>query len=216
MIPLRFLSTLGVACLLLSTTLRADDLVEFLSGVKMSGTVTEIRKDAKEFDFEAMIGTRSVFQTYPFSKVHAVTYQGNRFVLTPMQSEDQADKRSATNIKRSTSDINQLIEQAGATMPDWLESTQLNYPATLDLSWPLKPEGSWNSRKNVGQFIWDVINPNPSRWQSGIKLVHHCMTLHEDQPELLKRDQQTLGRMYFDLLQDYPRAAYWLRKSGVQ
>ncbi len=37
-----------------------------------------------------------------------------------------------------------------------------------------------------------------------------------DSLRFVKRDQQTLGRMYFDLLQDYPRAAYWLRQAGVE
>ena len=205
-----------VTCLFSAPSLSAEDVVEFLSGAKMTGTVTEIRKDAKEFDFEATIGARTVASTYPFAKVHAVTYQGSRFVLTPKTSDVETTVDPSGTIKRSTSEINQIIEEVGSTMPDWYESTQLDYPPTLDLAWPIKPEGSWNNRKNMGQFIWDVINPNPSRWRSGIKLVHHCMTLHEGQAALLKRDQQTLGRMYFDLLQDYPRAAYWLRKGGVE
>jgi uncharacterized protein with FMN-binding domain len=53
-------------------------------------------------------------------------------------------------------------------------------------------------------------------WRGGIKLVHHCMTLHEGNRALQKRDMTTVGRMYFDLLQDYPRAAYWLRKAGTE
>lgn len=40
------------------------------------------------------------------------------------------------------------------------------------------------------------------------------MTLHAGQSALLERDMQSLGTMYFQLLQDYPRAAFWLRKAG--
>ena len=117
---------------------------------------------------------------------------------------------------RSKAEIEQLIETVGASAPDWLATTDLDYPASLDLSWPLKPpDKGWNNRKNMGQYIWDVINPNPSRWRGGIKLVDHCMSLHQDDPELLQRDMNTLGGMYFNLMQDYPRAAHWLRAAGA-
>ena len=199
----------------------AEDLVEFLTGAKMRGTVVEIRKDAKEFEFEAVLGSRTVLRTYPFSKVHAVTYRGRRFVLTPMSEDSSTRSESAQgvgsgNVKRSVAEIDRLVDRIGSTMPEGIESLELDHPPSLDLSWPIKAEGSWNNQKNVGQFIWDVINPNPSRWPGGIKLVYHIMATHQGQPELLKRDQRTLARMYFDFFQDYPRAAYWLRRSGVE
>lgn len=27
----------------------------------------------------------------------------------------------------------------------------------------------------MGQYIWDIIHPNPSKWKGGIKLVHRCV-----------------------------------------
>ncbi len=101
-----------------------------------------------------------------------------------MPDDASGELDASGDVKRSAAEINRIVEQVGSTMPDWFDSTELNYPPTLDLSWPIKPEGNWNNQKNMGQFIWDVINPNPSRWQSGIKLVHHCLTLHEGQPAL--------------------------------
>ena len=195
----------------------AEDHVEFLNGTRVDGQVTEIRKDDREFDFTATFGQRTVSRTYAFSEVHAVTYQGRRFVLTPMtDTVDTGESSSQSSGKRSPSQLNRMIELAGKNAPDWFASTDLNYPQSLDLSWPLKAEGGWNNQKNMGQFIWDVINPNPGRWRSGIKLVHHCLDLHAGQPELIQRDRVTLGRMYFDLLQDYQRAAYWFRLAGVE
>lgn len=211
----RFLLSIGFV-LLMAMELHSEDVVEFLSGAKMTGEVTAIRKEAKEFDFTAMIGSREVSRTYPFAKVHAVTYRGSRFVLTPLPESGAAEVDSTGTVRRSVTEINRLIDQAGASDPDWFDSTELDYPPSLDLSWPEKVEGPWDNRKNVGQYIWDVINPNPERWKSGIKLVHHCMTLHQGQSALLKRDMATLGRMYFDLLQDYPRAAYWLQRGGAE
>jgi len=213
------LSLLAFACLLgcTSSTLEAEDLVEFLNGAKVKGSVTSIRKEAMEFDFTAPFGQRTVSKTYRFQEVHAVTYQGKRFILTPMNlaSVPSPDTDSG-NSARTPREVDRVIDQAGKNFPDWFASTELNYPPTLDLGWPIKPEGGWNNQKNMGQFIWDVINPNPGRWKSGIKLVHLCLDQHAGQAELMKRDRATLGRMYFDLLQDYERAAYWFRLAGVQ
>lgn len=62
--------------------------------------------------------------------------------------------------------------------PDWFESTKLNYPKSLDLSWADPPKGQWNNQLNVGQFVWDIINPNENRWREGIKLMDHVLTLN--------------------------------------
>lgn len=212
---------MGTVCFSIFTSgqIDAQDVVEFVSGSRLEGNVTAIRKDDKEFDFTSTINGRTTSRTFPFSQVHAVTLNGKRHVLTPFPpkqpTRSSASKESldAVNSLRSTAEINHLIEQAGKTPPDWFDSVLLDYPDTLDVSWPLKPptEG-WDNQRNMGQYIWDIINPNPRRWRPGIKLVHHCMTLHADQPALLDRDMQTLGTMYFQLLQDYPRAAFWLRK----
>ncbi len=201
----------------------AQDSVEFLSGATMTGNILQIRKEAKEFDIETRVGERVVRRTYPYNKVHAVVFGGKRFELTPKQSNDHSadpvggsPKNSGdTGGTRTKSGLVQLIEEAAETQPEWYESTTLDYPQTLDLSWPLKAEGPWNGNKNVGQYLWDTVSPNRRRWYSGIKLVHHCVELHQNDPELLNRDMQKLGNLYFTLLQDYPRAAFWFRKANV-
>jgi len=101
----------------------AADLVEFLSGSKISGTVKEIRKEKKEFDFEATIGSRTSVRTYPFGKVHAVTIKGKRFVLTP---KSNVVVTSAGEMgQRSKTEINRLIQTLGSQDPEWLDSTKL-------------------------------------------------------------------------------------------
>ncbi|MGV3485051.1 MAG: FMN-binding protein [Planctomycetaceae bacterium] len=221
----RAVLALGMAGLLAATASHAksQDVVEFASGAKLEGKVVAIRKADKEFDFSAAIGSRTSTRTYPFAAVHAVTFNGQRHVLTPLASTSSGTNKTggsenpAAPLTRSPAEIDRIIEAAGKTPPDWFESTELDYPDTLDLTWPLKPavEG-WHNQRNMGQYIWDIINPNPRRWHSGIKLVHHCLTLHAKQPALANRDMETLGHMYFQLLQDYPRAAFWLRKAGTQ
>ena len=89
-------------------------------------------------------------------------------------------------------ELDALIDREGKTPPPWFKETSLNYPESLDLSWPKgPPPGGWNNQKNVGQFVWDIINPNPGRWREGVRLMHHLLALHKDDPE--KRERITAG-----------------------
>ena len=212
---------LAIACsswlaLFLAVPMASADTVEFLSGAKVEGKILEIRKADREFDFTFQLGTQEVTKTYQYDQVHAVTMGDRRFVINAMPDKPAAGEAVPPAAQtRTPAEINRLIKEAGETPPDWFDSTNLDHPASLELDWPMKPDGGWNNQKNVGQFIWDIVNPNPRRWRSGIKLVHHCMSNHDQQPALLRRDMEKLGVMYFTLLQDYPRAAFWLRKANV-
>jgi uncharacterized protein with FMN-binding domain len=116
---------------------------------------------------------------------------------------------------RTPQEIETLIEQVGSTPPDWLDETPLEYPDTLDLTWPMPAPQPWNNSRNVGQYIWDRVNPNQNQWRHGIKLMYHMLTLADGDDELTNRIMTSMGSMYFRFFQDYPRAAYWWRKSRV-
>jgi uncharacterized protein with FMN-binding domain len=126
----------------------------------------------------------------------------------------QAKPDPAAKKTRTRAEVEAAIDKAGKTPPDWFAKTKLNYPNTLDLSWPPNPPGPWDQSKNVGQFIWSTINENPSRWQEGVRFLHHLLGLHKDNPDVLKRTMEALGRMYHNLHEDYARAAFWWRKAG--
>lgn len=144
---------------------------------------------------------------------HGVILMGIVLVLMAgrVHGDDSDTQKTVT---RTRDEVEALIKEEGGTSPQWWDSVQLTYPETLDMSWPLRPEGPWNARKNVGQYIWDVINPNPGRWKEGVKLVHHLMILHKDDSAKVCRSMNTLGRMFHDLLEDWPRAAFWWRMSA--
>lgn len=110
---------------------------------------------------------------------------------------------------RSASQVNALIMSAGKTPPEWWDSVALSYPDTLELSWPDKPPGPWNARKNVGQYIWSIINENPGKWKSGVRFLHHMLTVHKDDAQKLIKVMDALASMYCNLHQDYARAAFW-------
>ncbi len=125
-----------------------------------------------------------------------------------------AEKPSADGqVVRTRAEVEALIHRMGTTPPDWWDSVKLTYPPTLDLNWPMKAEGEWDARKNVGQYIWDVINPNAGRWKEGIKLVHYLMIRHKDDRDKVGRSMETLGHMFHNLMEDWARAAFWWRKS---
>jgi uncharacterized protein with FMN-binding domain len=119
----------------------------------------------------------------------------------------------ASRVTRTRAEVETLIKQVGASSPDWWDSVKLTYPDTLDLDWPMKPPGKWNNQVNVGQYIWDVINPNPGRWKEGIRLVHYLMIQHKDDRAKVARCMQTLGSMFHNFTQDWTRAVFWWRMS---
>ena len=224
------------ACLLAASPVRAQDVIELLSGARVEGKVAKIDKEAREVTFSASIAGRTLERVYAYDKIHAVTMAGKRYVLnektdvpptrtTPTGTSSSSGGRPAAGSSTSSSALNSggrsraevmaMIDTAGKEFPDWFENTPLNYPQSLDLSWPQKPPGPWNNQKNVGQYLWDVINPNTAKWREGAKFMHHLLTVNKDQPDVAQRAMNDLGRMYNNLLEDYPRAAFWWHQAGV-
>lgn len=119
-----------------------------------------------------------------------------------------------TKVTRTRAEVEALIKEVGGSSPEWWDSVEPTYPRTLDLNWPLKAPGKWNAQRNMGQYLWDVVNPNPGKWKEGVKLVHQLMIRHKGDPAKLNRSMSTLGRMFHDLLEDWARAAFWWRMSA--
>ncbi|MCZ7646836.1 MAG: FMN-binding protein [Planctomycetota bacterium] len=239
-LPRCALGSLLLACCLglaSSPAARAEDTLEMLSGMKLRGQVVKESDSAIEF---LASGAQMSFEK---SKIHAVTVSGQRRVLNalgpkldppkpaakppapepaappkpaaPPRPEPQAAPAEKGKDAKSRAEVLALIEQAGRAAPPWWEQVQLNYPNSLDLSWPAKAQGGWNNQKNVGQYLWDIVNPNPSKWQQGVRLITHLMTTNSNDQDLVQRGMRTLGGMYHNLLRDYARAAFWWQKAGV-
>ncbi|HUT13784.1 MAG TPA: SHD1 domain-containing protein [Thermoguttaceae bacterium] len=207
-------------------TTPVDAVIEFLTGSKAEGRI--LSKDEQYVSFNATIGGRTFLRKYPIDRIHAVTIDGNRVVLNEKTAESSSppvrpgtgtDSNSGTTAaagnRLSPAAIESLIGQVGSTEPDWLDSVPLNYPPTLDLSWPQPPPKGWDAQRNVGQYVWDIINRNPNKWQEGVRFMYFMLDRHKDNPTLRRRVMNEMGRMYFNLLTDYPRAAYWFRQAGV-
>lgn len=128
-----------------------------------------------------------------------------------------ADPGGAERPVRIRAEVLALIETAGTTRPDWWDSVVLDYPDTLDLTFPHPPPTKdWRAHENVGQYMWSIINENPGRFRQGTKFMHFVMRLNEADPEVVRRCQEQLAHCYHDLLQDWARAAYWKQKLGAR
>src|SRR5262245_34312859 len=107
-----------------------------------------------------------------------------------------------TAAARTKTEVLELVKREGATPPAWFASTALRHPPTLDLTWA-EHKGPWDPNKNLGQFIWSVVNENETRWREGIRLLHHVLVLNKDHPAALNRTMGALGTMYHDLHADF-------------
>ena len=198
----------------------AEAVVELVSGAQVKGRITA--RDDQYVTLEVTMGGRAYSRKYATDRIAAITVGDRREVLNATAGSGGASASGPASagpapvgIERSRKEIERLIDELGRTPPDWWDSVPLNYPKTLDLSWPQKPPPPWNNQKNVGQYLWDVLQPNPRKWREGVRFVHHLLELHADDSEKRTRAMTTLGRLYYLLLQDYARAAFWWRQAGV-
>ncbi|MBT7162831.1 MAG: FMN-binding protein [Victivallales bacterium] len=116
-------------------------------------------------------------------------------------------------MKRSSREVEELIRRVGPTKPDWWDDVKLDYPKTLDLSWPKPKRGAkWDQNKNPGQYLIGVVYRQPRRGRSAAKLYRHIVDVNGDNPQARQNGMQALGHVYARFLCDYPRAAYWYQK----
>ncbi len=207
---LRYFACVTTLVLLPQTLVLAIDTVELTTGARATGTIRSYSSDDVIVDVK--IGTRTFQRRYPKSRVKAIIVDGKRIDMRTGQTSAPAPGGRA---ERSREDVLAEIDRQGKTQPDWYDATPLNYPRSLDLSWPMPPPKGWNSSKNVGQFIWDRINPNANKWREGVRFMHHILSTTKDN-DVRQRAMRSLGSMYHNLLQDYARSAFWFRLSGLE
>lgn len=199
--------------LAVSVCARAVDNVELTTGAKATGKVRSLSGSMVVIDVK--IGTRTFQRRYPKSRVKAVFVDGKQVDMETGKPLAASSSVQNGRIEKSPEEIIAEIDRLGKTPPDWYDATPLNYPRSLDLSWPMPAPKPWNSSKNVGQFIWDRINPNAGNWREGVRLMHHILGETKDN-DVRQRAMRSLGSMYHNLLQDYARSAFWFRLSGLE
>lgn len=119
---------------------------------------------------------------------------------------------SASRAVRSSAEVLAQIDKAGNTAPDWCDSTPLEYPDTLNLTWDTVTK-KWDSERNLGQYLWSVVDADETKWKSGAKLLHHALEVNKANKVNLAKSMKALGHVYADLLCDYARGAYWYQAA---
>jgi len=187
------------------------DTIEFTDGRSVEGEITARTDQAVTITVK--VGAREYPRQFPIDRIRAITVGGKREVIGA--ESDAVSASRATGTSRTREDVEALIERLGRSTPDWWGSVELKYPRSLDLNWSYPPRGVWNNQRYVSQYVWDVINPNPSKWREGVYLMHHLLRVNQERTDVRQRVMVEIGRMYHDLLQDYARAAFWWQKAGV-
>jgi uncharacterized protein with FMN-binding domain len=211
----------SAAILFLLLGLAATDQVELLDGTKYDGRLIKEMPETLRFEVEIPGGgkaeidipTKTVYVLAVSGKKRVMNEKGGKAAPDTSGKPGTAAKAGAAGAKTSKADILALIKKTGGTPPDWFAATPLNFPKTLDLSWP-QASGPWDPNKNVGQFIWTTINENESRWKEGVKFLHHMLTVNKDNKSVLNQAMGALGNMYHNLHQDWARAAFWWQMAG--
>ena len=207
----------------------ADEII-MTTGKKGTGTI--VSETATNVEIETTVSGRIVKRTVPKNRIYSIEQNGVRRVLNDSDAGKKAAEESdavangksngsngassdgGKRVERSPSEVFEIIDRIGKTAPEWLESTPLEYPATLDLSFPKDVDG-WDANRNFGQYVWDVINPNRDRWKSAVKLAEFLRERNKNDAEVVRRIDQATGEFYFRFFQDYARAAYYWRLSGL-
>ena len=112
----------------------------------------------------------------------------------------------------SRAEVEKLINEVGPTKPDWFDAEEMSYPETLDLTWARKKKKGFYPKENMGHYMMALMH-KPWAWKSAAKLMYHIMDTHKSKSATVKKAMQGLGEIYFKHLNDYPRAAYWLRRA---
>lgn len=115
---------------------------------------------------------------------------------------------TAAKKNRTKAETDALIEEAGNTKPDWWDSTPLNIPPNLDLTWKV-PGGSPN---DPGKYMWGIVYPNPGKWKEGVKLLQHSVSVCKGDPAAQEKAASGIAGIYAEMLGDYARGAFWAKK----
>ena len=205
----------------------AEDRIELKSGISLSGEVLSITDET--VTIQISVGARKLKRAYPTSRVKAVTVDGKRTVFDSNKKTSSQEAKENENadvvkavaaptsglIQRSSEQIADLIQQQGRVAPEWFKNATLDFPDTLDLSWPDAKPPTWNYTRHIEHYVWDIINSNRARYGMGIRFMHHLLQENEDRPETLTKIMNELGRMYFEFFDDYARAAFWWQNANV-
>ncbi len=186
----------------------AEDAVELTDGRVLKGRIVAETERMLKIEVPKSSGDGVTVRQVMKSQVKAVVRDGKREVL------GEPEVAGPARPVRTREEVEKEIEEVGRTPPDWWAQEKLNYPSTLDLTWPVPAPPPWNNQRHLGQYLWDIVNPNPKQWRAGLKLLAHVMQVNKDREEVVLRAMDSTARLHHDLFEDYARAAFWWRAAA--
>jgi len=178
------------------------DVIKLKSGLILSGQITKQNDEAVTVELTS--GGRTLIRKIPRQQIESIE-----------ESEDEKGAENGNVLQRTETAVRQLILESGNRMPDWFASEPLDFPDTLDLSWPDIDTPIWNYQKHIDHYLWDIIDTNASRYRQGVKFISHLLDRSDLPDTAHSKAKEELGRMFFEFFQDYARAAFWWESAKV-
>ncbi|NLF29450.1 MAG: tetratricopeptide repeat protein [Planctomycetes bacterium] len=201
------------AGVLLLAALAAGDVIELNNGERYEGLVVE---QGTVIRFKVVYPNGgSMTRSFKRADVKDLTITGQAPQPAPAEPKEEPKADSALSDgppQLSRDEVQGRIRVIGPSLPEWWNEVELVYPDTLDLAGTKKVQG-WRPDINLGAYVWDRINPHPQRWREGVKLLHHVVDVRKGDPAGRAEAMEMLGNLYFKLLNDWERAAYWYETS---
>ena len=144
-----------------------SDQVELLDGTQYTGKLLKETPDSVRFEVELAGGGGRAQIDIPVKNIYVLAVGGKKRVVNEKAGKaaapekagakaDPAAGKAAGGPAKTKPEVLALIKQVGSTPPDWFAATPLNYPSTLDLTWPPKPGGPKLARE-LAVLDWRAI-----------------------------------------------------------
>jgi len=211
----------ALAILVVCTDLGTADEVQLTDGSRYKGLVLDQSGVSVKFKVVFPSGS-SMVRLIPRRKIRDLVIDGIEPKPEP-KGEPQAQSKTepagkaeadqpGRPVNRTPQQVEALIKLAGTTPPDWWGSVELVYPDTLDLAGINRADG-WRPDHNLDTYVWERINKHPERWREGARLLHYVVQVRTADAQRRAAAMEMLGGVYFHLLNDWARAAYWYQRA---
>ncbi|MFB3891775.1 MAG: FMN-binding protein [Phycisphaerae bacterium] len=197
-----------------------DDL-ELKSGTIYHGRI--VSQDSEGVTFEIVRGASKSSMTFPMSVVKRVATSDNygedasssKPAATPSPGlATPSPKAAPTPVPaagRTPQEVEDIIDKAGRTNPDWWADVKLDYPKSLNMTW--RKTGVLDEL-GMAEYLQDTIKPNPAKWRLGVRVIFETIEVNKADTDRLKQSMEALADAFIMLTGDYARGAWWYRKVG--
>ncbi|MFW6153819.1 MAG: FMN-binding protein [Planctomycetota bacterium] len=208
----RRLAAAAAGAVILAAAVAAGDVIELTNGRRYEGLVLEQDPMAVRFKVVFPKGG-SMTRAFRRSEIKTLTLTGDAPTASaPEDPPEKEDPPSDRPPRLSRDEVKGRIRVIGPSPPDWWNQVELTYPDTLDLD-GTQASGDGRPEVDLAAYVAERIRPDRRRWREGVKLLHHVIKARKADPARRAEAMELLGDLYFDLFNDWVRAAHWYETS---